>query len=230
MGLPVRKRARPASIGGASVEQQALNKNMPLTKQGPPERHDREVPSEFDELRTEWTHAAELPHPGSCGSAGPPQEDPLTGLLNRRGFDRSLGARDLLRPVTGRRWAALADLDDSSRSTTPWAFEAGTGRSSISQRPHPERHVRASDSVARIGGDDSPCALARQPRRRLCKLAGPRGVVKASFLMRESCDLHFSYGMLVGRRAAHPKTSSTGPTRRLSRARDSAGMPPVFCP
>jgi diguanylate cyclase (GGDEF)-like protein len=82
------------------------------------------------------------------------QEDPLTGLLNRRGFFRDLARAVAFRtryetPVA----LLLADLDGFKALNDVHGHEAGD-RALVHLATLLRSNVRASDSVGRLGGDE----------------------------------------------------------------------------
>ena len=82
------------------------------------------------------------------------QEDPLTGLLNRRGFFRDLGRAIAHRTRYGTAMAILlADLDAFKPINDTYGHEAGD-RALVHVATLLRNHVRASDSVGRLGGDE----------------------------------------------------------------------------
>lgn len=115
------------------------------------------VRAELDALRTEVERlAAELTdmraHASLLESLA--QEDPLTGLLNRRGF-----FRDLARAVAYRaRYSTpvgllLVDLDAFKAINDRHGHEIGD-KALIHVATLLRNNVRASDSVGRLGGDE----------------------------------------------------------------------------
>jgi diguanylate cyclase (GGDEF)-like protein len=82
------------------------------------------------------------------------QEDPLTGLLNRRGFFRDLSRAIAYRGRYGTPAALLlADLDGFKAINDRDGHEAGD-RALVHVAKVLRQHVRASDSVGRLGGDE----------------------------------------------------------------------------
>lgn len=80
--------------------------------------------------------------------------DPLTGLLNRRGFIEHL--RTALPLAKRERWklaVAMVDMDDFKRYNDRFGHLAGDRLLQQAARTMQE-HLRASDVVARIGGDE----------------------------------------------------------------------------
>jgi diguanylate cyclase (GGDEF)-like protein len=124
----------------------------------------RQVCAEFDALRGEVDRlAAELTemraHVSLLESLA--QEDPLTGLLNRRGF-----FRDLTRAVAYRNRyrtsisVLLADLDAFKPINDSYGHEIGD-RALAHVANLLRTNVRASDSVGRLGGDEFAIILWR---------------------------------------------------------------------
>ena len=82
------------------------------------------------------------------------QEDPLTGLLNRRGFFRDLARAVAYRTRYGTDIAILlADLDAFKPINDTYGHEAGD-KALVHVAGLLRNNVRASDSVARLGGDE----------------------------------------------------------------------------
>ncbi len=137
----------------------------------------RDVHAELDALRREVDRLAADLEAAQARAAlleSLAHEDPLTGLLNRRGF-----CRDLARALAyGQRYGAsiailLADLDDFKGINDAYGHHAGDA--ALAHVAALLRgHVRASDSAARIGGDEFALILwnadeaaARQKARAL---------------------------------------------------------------
>jgi diguanylate cyclase (GGDEF)-like protein len=82
------------------------------------------------------------------------QEDPLTGLLNRRGLFRDLARAIAYRARYGTPIALLVgDLDAFKGINDRHGHDAGD-RALVQVSTVLRDHVRASDSVARLGGDE----------------------------------------------------------------------------
>jgi diguanylate cyclase (GGDEF)-like protein len=82
------------------------------------------------------------------------QEDALTGLLNRRGLFRDLARAIAYRSRYGTPVALLlADLDGFKSINDQHGHEAGD-RALVHVSGLLREHVRASDSVGRLGGDE----------------------------------------------------------------------------
>ena len=82
------------------------------------------------------------------------QEDPLTGLLNRRGFLRDLARAAAYRTRHGASIAVLvADLDAFKPVNDTYGHEVGD-RALAHVATLLRDNLRASDSVARLGGDE----------------------------------------------------------------------------
>ncbi len=115
------------------------------------------VRAEIDQLRGEVERlAAELTdmraHASLLESLA--QEDPLTGLLNRRGFFRDLARAVAYRARYGTPIALLVvDLDDFKPINDEHGHEAGD-RALVHVSTLLRNNVRASDSVGRLGGDE----------------------------------------------------------------------------
>jgi diguanylate cyclase (GGDEF)-like protein len=115
------------------------------------------VPAELDALRSEVSRlTAELTamraHAAMLESLA--QEDPLTGLLNRRGFFRDLGRAIAHHARYGTATAVfLADLDAFKPINDSYGHEAGD-KALVHVAGLLRGHVRASDSVGRLGGDE----------------------------------------------------------------------------
>ena len=108
-------------------------------------------------------------------------EDPLTGLLNRRGF-----FRDLARAIAYRsRYATpaallLADLDRFKMINDSYGHEVGD-RSLMHLADLLRRNVRASDSVGRLGGDEFALILWHlDEKTALQKAASLQAIVASS--------------------------------------------------
>jgi diguanylate cyclase (GGDEF)-like protein len=137
----------------------------------------QDVRAEIDSLRNEVERlAAELTdmraHASLLESLA--QEDPLTGLLNRRGFFRELARAIAYRARYGTSIALLlADLDRFKRLNDDHGHEMGD-RALVHIATVLRQHVRASDSIGRLGGDEFAVILwqvdetgARQKARML---------------------------------------------------------------
>jgi diguanylate cyclase (GGDEF)-like protein len=122
----------------------------------------QDVRAELDALRSEVERlAAELTdmraHASLLESLA--QEDPLTGLLNRRGFFRDLARAVAYRARYGTAIALLVvDLDDFKPINDQHGHEAGDG-ALIHVSSLIRNNVRASDSVGRLGGDEFAAIL-----------------------------------------------------------------------
>jgi len=100
--------------------------------------------------------------------------DPLTGLLNRRGFDAQLAVSLALARRSGRPMSVITvDIDHFKRVNDSYGHEIGDHvlRNLALQL---SRRVRASDTVARLGGEefivllpDTPLEQARQMAQEL---------------------------------------------------------------
>ena len=116
-----------------------------------------DVRSELSALRTEVERlAAELTdmraHAASLEALA--QEDPLTGLLNRRGFFRDVARAIAYRARYGTQIGLLlADLDGFKGINDQHGHETGD-RALIHLATLIRNNVRASDSVGRLGGDE----------------------------------------------------------------------------
>jgi diguanylate cyclase (GGDEF)-like protein len=137
----------------------------------------QDVRAEIDSLRNEVDRlAAELAdlraHASLLESLA--QEDPLTGLLNRRGFFRELARAIAYRERYGTSIALLlADLDRFKLLNDDHGHETGD-RALVHLASVLRQHVRASDSIGRLGGDEFAVLLwqvdeagARQKARML---------------------------------------------------------------
>jgi diguanylate cyclase (GGDEF)-like protein len=122
----------------------------------------QDVRAELDALRSEVERlAAELTdmraHASLLESLA--QEDPLTGLLNRRGFFRDLARAVAYRARYGTTIALLlVDLDDFKPINDQYGHEAGDG-ALVHVSTLIRNNVRASDSVGRLGGDEFAAIL-----------------------------------------------------------------------
>jgi diguanylate cyclase (GGDEF)-like protein len=89
------------------------------------------------------------------------QEDPLTGLLNRRGFYRDLARAAAYRNRYGTSIAVLlADLDAFKCINDSYGHEIGD-KALVHVATLLRTSVRASDSVGRLGGDEFGIILWR---------------------------------------------------------------------
>ena len=143
-----------------------------------------DVRAEIGELRTELERlAGELEemraHAQTLESLA--LEDPLTGLLNRRGF-----FRDLARALAYRsRYATpaallLADLDRFKTINDSYGHEVGD-RALMHLADLLRRNVRASDSVGRLGGDEFALILWHlDEKTALQKAASLQAIVASS--------------------------------------------------
>jgi diguanylate cyclase (GGDEF)-like protein len=117
----------------------------------------RDVRAELDALRGEVERlAAELTdlraHAAYLESLA--QEDPLTGLLNRRGLFRELARAIAYRARYGTPVALLvADLDTFKEINDRHGHEAGD-ETLVHLAKLLRNNVRASDTVGRLGGDE----------------------------------------------------------------------------
>ena len=98
------------------------------------------------------TPATRIAAAASCTRVS--RADPLTGCLNRRGFEERFDAELSRAPRTGRPLGLIMlDLDTSRRSTTPRVTPPATsccaGRSTSMQRS-----MRPMDTIGRFGGDE----------------------------------------------------------------------------
>jgi diguanylate cyclase (GGDEF)-like protein len=103
--------------------------------------------------------------------------DPLTELYNRRGLQQALKRET---QILSREGGPLMVLIFSTsmtlkRSTIPWAIRSGI---SCSKRPRKkiQDSVRASDHVARIGGDEFILLLPKNPSQRRASSRGTASV------------------------------------------------------
>jgi diguanylate cyclase (GGDEF)-like protein len=142
-----------------------------------------DVRAEIGELRTELERlAGELEemraHAQTLESLA--LEDPLTGLLNRRGF-----FRDLARAIAYRsRYATpaallLADLDRFKTINDSYGHEVGD-RALMHLADLLRRNVRASDSVGRLGGDEFALILWHLDEKTALQKAGSLQAIVAS--------------------------------------------------
>jgi len=137
----------------------------------------KDVRAELDALRCEVSRlAAELTDMRAHASLLETlaQEDPLTGLLNRRGFFRDLARAVAHRTRYGTNVAVLlADLDAFKPINDTYGHEAGD-KALVHLAALLRSTVRSSDSVGRLGGDEfgvilwhAEEAVARQKARSL---------------------------------------------------------------
>lgn len=158
------------------------------------------VRSELDALRGEMDRlAAELTemraHVSLLESLA--QEDPLTGLLNRRGFFRDLARAVAYRNRYGTSVSVLlADLDAFKPINDSYGHEIGD-KALVHVAALLRTNVRASDSVGRLGGDEFGIILwhADEPAAKH-KAMSLEGMIAASPLAVEGLDL--SLGASVG--------------------------------
>ena len=156
----------------------------------------QDVRAEIDSLRNEVDRlAAELAdlraHASLLESLA--QEDPLTGLLNRRGFFRELARAIAYRERYGTSIALLlADLDRFKLLNDDHGHETGD-RALVHLASVLRQHVRASDSIGRLGGDEFAVLLwqvdeagARQKARML------EGIVAGSPLTVDKLELRLA--------------------------------------
>jgi diguanylate cyclase (GGDEF)-like protein len=115
------------------------------------------VRAELDALRSEVERlAAELTEMRAHASLleSLAQEDPLTGLLNRRGFFRDLARAIAYRARYGTPVGLLiVDLDDFKPINDRFGHEIGD-KALVHVATLLRNNVRASDSVGRLGGDE----------------------------------------------------------------------------
>jgi diguanylate cyclase (GGDEF)-like protein len=149
--------------------------------------------AELGELRTEVERlAAELEamraHAATLESLA--LEDPLTGLLNRRGFFRDLQRAIAFRARYGTPVALLlADLDRFKPINDEHGHETGD-RALAHLATVLRQNVRASDSVGRLGGDEFALVLWQvEEGNAALKAASLQGIVAASPLVTESLTL-----------------------------------------
>ncbi|HEX2510673.1 MAG TPA: GGDEF domain-containing protein [Microvirga sp.] len=143
-----------------------------------------DVRAEIDSLRSEVERlAAELTdmraHASLLESLA--QEDPLTGLLNRRGFFRDLARAVAYRARYGTPIALLVvDLDDFKPINDQYGHEAGD-KALVHVATLIRNNVRASDSVGRLGGDEFAVILwqVEEGNARM-KAASLEGMIEAS--------------------------------------------------
>ncbi|HPF25934.1 MAG: diguanylate cyclase [Steroidobacteraceae bacterium] len=96
--------------------------------------------------------------------------DSLTGLPNRRAFDRRL-ADELARPARSRRVAVLLlDLDTFKPYNDRFGHAAGDDALRITARVL-EKQVRDADLIARLGGEEFGVILGRAGRREALAIA-----------------------------------------------------------
>jgi diguanylate cyclase (GGDEF)-like protein len=158
------------------------------------------VRSELDALRGEMDRlAAELTemraHVSLLESLA--QEDPLTGLLNRRGFFRDLARAVAYRNRYGTSVSVLlADLDAFKPINDGYGHEIGD-KALVHVAALLRTNVRASDSVGRLGGDEFGIILwhADEPAAKQ-KAMSLEGMVAASPLTADGLAL--SLGASVG--------------------------------
>jgi diguanylate cyclase (GGDEF)-like protein len=116
-----------------------------------------DVRAELDSLRSEVNRlAAELTDMRAHASLLETLalEDPLTGLLNRRGFFRDLARAIAYRARYGTSIGLLlADLDSFKGINDRYGHEVGD-RALVHLARTLRSNVRASDSVGRLGGDE----------------------------------------------------------------------------
>jgi diguanylate cyclase (GGDEF)-like protein len=124
------------------------------------------------------------------------QEDPLTGLLNRRGFHRDLARAIAHRTRYGTTMAVLlADLDAFKPVNDTYGHEAGD-RALLHVARLLRANVRASDSVGRLGGDEfalilwhADGAAAWQKARSLETLVAASPLVLDGVALRLGCSV-----------------------------------------
>jgi diguanylate cyclase (GGDEF)-like protein len=143
--------------------------------------------------------------------------DPLSGLLNRRGFEREL--RRSIAYVE--RYGAQAvliylDLDDFKQVNDTFGHLAGD--SVIGHVASLLRmHVRASDVVGRIGGDEFAIVLWNLD----ASTATLKGAVLEDLVRTHPCEVMgelMSVGLSVGVAAIHPKDTPAIALDRADRA------------
>jgi diguanylate cyclase (GGDEF)-like protein len=143
-----------------------------------------DVRAEIDALRSEVERlAAELTdmraHASLLESLA--QEDPLTGLLNRRGFFRDLARAVAYRARYGTPIALLlVDLDEFKPINDQYGHEAGD-KALVHVATLIRNNVRASDSVGRLGGDEFGAILWQvDERNAILKAASLEALIAGS--------------------------------------------------
>jgi diguanylate cyclase (GGDEF)-like protein len=180
----------------------------------------KDVRAELDALRTEVERlAAELvdmrAHASLLESLA--QEDPLTGLLNRRGF-----FRDLARAVAYRgRYGTpvgllLADLDAFKPINDQYGHEVGD-KALIHLATLLRNNVRASDSVGRLGGDEFGVILWQVDEATAWQKAASLEAMIASSPLTDG-NLRLTLGSSIGATVLEPKDTAEDALARADHA------------
>jgi diguanylate cyclase (GGDEF)-like protein len=144
-------------------------------------------------------------------------EDPLTGLLNRRGFFRDLERAVAYQARYNTPIALLlADLDRFKAINDAHGHEAGD-RALVHVATLLRNNVRASDSVGRLGGDEFAIVLWQvDPDSALQKAASLEAVIEASPL--RNSNGHLRLASSIGTAMLEPKGSANEALDRADRA------------
>jgi diguanylate cyclase (GGDEF)-like protein len=179
-----------------------------------------DVRAELEALRTEVERlAAELTdmraHAALLESLA--QEDPLTGLLNRRGFFRDLARavayRERYKTPVG---LLLADLDGFKAINDVHGHETGD-RALVHVSTLLRNNVRASDSVGRLGGDEFAIILWHVDETAALNKASSLEAIVAASPFREG-DLSLRLSTSVGTAMLGPKETAEEVLNRADRA------------
>lgn len=138
------------------------------------------------------------------------ETDPLSGLLNRRGLERRLGApdgrADERRDDERRCSVLLIDLDHFKNANDTYGHQVGDEvlrRVSAIMR----EHTRPEDLIARIGGEEFVIVLADSDAERSVEIAGRlrSGIAEAPWhMLAPGLSMTASFGVTNGPRAAFP--------------------------
>jgi diguanylate cyclase (GGDEF)-like protein len=180
----------------------------------------KDVRAELDALRTEVERlAAELvdmrAHASLLESLA--QEDPLTGLLNRRGFFRDLARATAYRARYGTPVGLLlADLDAFKPINDQHGHEMGD-RALVHLATLLRNNVRASDSVGRLGGDEFGIILWQVDETTAWQKAASLETMVASSPLSEG-GLVLNLGSSVGATVLEAKDTAEDALARADRA------------
>jgi diguanylate cyclase (GGDEF)-like protein len=179
-----------------------------------------DVRAELDALRTEVERlAAELvdmrAHASLLESLA--QEDPLTGLLNRRGFFRDLARAVAYRARYGTPVGLLlADLDAFKPINDQYGHEVGD-KALVHLATLLRNNVRASDSVGRLGGDEFGVILWQVDETTAWQKAASLEAMIASSPLIEG-SLKLALGSSIGATVLEPKDTAEDALARADRA------------
>lgn len=175
------------------------------------------VRAEIDELRGEVERlAAELADMRAHASMleAIALEDPLTGLLNRRGFFRDVARAIAYRARYGTPIAVmLADLDAFKPINDQYGHEAGD-QALAHVATLLRRNIRASDSLGRLGGDEFALVLWHVDEENARMKAASLEAIVTSTPLRHK-GLILSLGASIGYTMLGPKDT---PEEALTRA------------